>query len=95
MQYLDIIFASIFAILGYFIKDIHSSFKDHKRCSDQQHLQFSEEVGKLKGKVEMVQQQATNDINRIEQLTQLKLDQISKDVSELSKFLHQYINKKP
>jgi hypothetical protein len=57
-------------------------------------LQFSEEVGKLKGKIEMVQQQSTNDISRIEQLTQLKLDQISKDVSKLSKFLHQFINAK-
>lgn len=90
-EYANYILFSLIAIIGYFLRDIHASFKEHKKSSDQEHLRFSEEVGKLKGKIEIVQQQATNDVNRIEQLTQLKLDQISKDVAELSKYLHDYL----
>jgi hypothetical protein len=42
----------------------------------------------------MAQQQAQNDITRIEQLTQLKLEQISKDVLELTKAVHQLLKQR-
>ena len=40
------------------------------------------------------QQQAINDITRIEQMTQLKLDQISKDVSKLTEIINQLVKQK-
>jgi hypothetical protein len=86
---------SLIAVIGYFVRDILNQFKEHKKASDQQHLHFSEEVGRLKGKIEMAQQQAQSDITRIEQLTQLKLEQISKDVLELTRAVQQLLKQKP
>lgn len=42
------------------------------------------EVGKNKGKIELVQQQQINDIKRIEERTQLELATLTKNVSTLS-----------
>lgn len=94
MEYLNYVLFSLIGIIAYFVRDILGQFKEQKKGCDQQHLHFSEEVGKLKGKIEMVQQQATNDITRIEQLTQLKLEQISKDVSDLTKAVQQLITQR-
>ena len=94
MEYLNYILFSLIGVIAYFVRDILTQFKEQKKGCDQQHLHFSEEVGKLKGKIEMVQQQSTNDITRIEQLTQLKLEQISKDVSDLTKAVHQLITQR-
>jgi hypothetical protein len=87
------VLVSCFAIIGYFLRDLHVQFKIHKKDSDSYRIQASEELGKLKGKIEMVQQQSVNDVTRIEQITQLKLDQISKDVSELTKIIHELLNR--
>ena len=95
MEYLNFVLFSLIAIIGYFVRDILNQFKEHKKASDQQHLHFSEEVGRLKGKIEMAQQQAQSDITRIEQLTQLKLEQISKDVLELTRAVQQLLKQKP
>lgn len=94
MQIMDYLMMGFLGIISYFLRDVHAGMKEHKKESELQHLHFSEEVGKLKGKIEMVQQQATNDITRIEQLTQLKLDQISKDVAELTKVIQQLLKSK-
>ena len=94
MAVMDYIVMGVVAIISYFLRDVHASMKEYKKECELQHLHFSEEVGKLKGKIEMVQQQANNDITRIEQVTQLKLDQISKDVSELTKVINQLLKSK-
>lgn len=94
MEYLNYILFSLIGIIAYFVRDILGQFKEHRKETDQCHLHFSEEVGKLKGKIEMVEKQAINDITRIEQLTQLKLEQISKDVSDLTKAVHKLITQK-
>lgn len=94
MDYFNYIIITLVAIISYFLRDLHTQTKDEKIKSDVQRMNFSEEIGKVKGKIEMVQQQATNDITRIEQLTQLKLDQISKDVTELTKIISQLVKQK-
>lgn len=94
MQVMDYIVMGFLGVISYFLRDVHAGMKEHKKESELQHLHFSEEVGKLKGKIEMVQQQANNDITRIEQITQLKLDQISKDVAELTKVIQQLLKAK-
>lgn len=94
MEYLNYILFSLIGIIAYFVRDILMQFKEQKKGCDQQHLHFSEEVGKLKGKIEMVEKQSINDITRIEQLTQLKLEQISKDVSDLTKAVQQLITQR-
>jgi hypothetical protein len=89
----EFIIVGLIGIIGYFLRDIHSNFKEYKRDSEIEQLRQIEELGKLKGKIEMVQQQSANDLKRIEEVTQLKLDQIGKDVSDLSKYLHDYLKR--
>ena len=94
MEVFNWIVCSLLGVIGYFLRDLHSQHKENKKASDIKNLHFSEEIGKLKGKIEMVQQQAVNDITRIEQITQLKLDQISKDVAELTKIITQLVKQR-
>lgn len=94
MEVMQWVLVSLIGIIGYFLRDVHVSFKYHKRKSEEKELRLSEDIGKLKGKIEMVQQQAINDITRIEQITQLKLDQISKDVHKLTDIITKLVEQK-
>lgn len=87
----EFVITSLIFIVSYFLRDIHASFKEYKKNAEIEKLKFIEEHGKLKGTIDMVKIQAMNDIKRIEEMTQLKLDQIGKDVSELKTDLHEYL----
>lgn len=63
----------LFSIIGYFLKVLH---KDIKYTVN--------EVGKNKGRIELVEQQLTSDVKRIEQNTQLELRNLAQNVSRLS-----------
>jgi len=63
----------IFAIIGYFLKMIHSDVRKN-----------TEEQGKLKGKIELVQQENQIKYQALQELTQLEIKNLAKNVSELS-----------
>jgi uncharacterized protein YoxC len=65
--------SSIFAIFGYFLKMIHSDVRKN-----------TEEQGKLKGKIELVQQESQIKYQALQELTQLEIKNLAKNVSELS-----------
>ena len=65
--------SSIFAIFGYFLKMIHSDVRKN-----------TEELGKLKGKIELVQQENQIKYQALQELTQLEIKNLAKNVSELS-----------
>jgi len=63
----------LFSIIGYFLKVLHGDIK------------FAvSESGKNKGRIELVEQQLTSDVKRIEQTTQLELRNLAENVSKLS-----------
>lgn len=63
----------LFGIIGYFLKIVHTDVK------------FSvEECGKNKGRIELVEQQLTSDVKRIEQTTQLELRNLADQVGKLT-----------
>ncbi len=63
----------IFSIIGYFLKVLHGDIK------------FAvSESGKNKGRIELVEQQLTSDVKRIEQTTQLELRNLAENVNKLS-----------
>ena len=63
----------LFSILGYFLKVLHGDIK------------FAvSESGKNKGRMELVKQQLTSDVKRIEQTTQLELRNLAENVNKLS-----------
>ena len=63
----------VFAIFGYFLKMIHSDVRKN-----------TEEQGKLKGKIELVQQENQIKYQALQELTQLEIKKLAKNVSELS-----------
>jgi hypothetical protein len=63
-----------FSIIGFFL---------NRLVGDVRHS--VEEAGKNKGRIELVEQQLTNDTKRIEAMTQLELKVMSQNVSDLSK----------
>jgi len=67
-------------ILGYFLKIIHTDTK-----------KAIEEVGKNKGRIELVEQQLNSDVKRLEQTTQLELRNLAQTVNKLSVSVEQLV----
>lgn len=63
----------LFAIIGFFLKIVHGDIK-----------KAVEEVGKNKGRIELVEQQLTSDVKRIEQNTQIELRNLADQVGKLT-----------
>jgi hypothetical protein len=60
-------------IIGFFLKMVHRDVK-----------LAVEEAGKNKGRIELVEQQLTSDVKRIEQMTQLELRNLADQVGKLT-----------
>jgi hypothetical protein len=60
-------------IIGYFLKIVHSDVRKN-----------TEELGKLKGKIELVEQENRLKYQAIQEQTQLEIKMLAKNVSDLS-----------
>jgi len=69
-------------VVGYFLKTLHS---DLKCCI--------EKVGKLEGKIELVQQEHNLRLEKNEAVTQQKIDRLTDEVTRLTKVLEKAFNK--
>lgn len=63
----------LITIIGFFIARIVSDVKDN-----------TQSIGKLEGEIELVSQRQEQDMQRIEETTQLELRQLTKEVSGLT-----------
>jgi len=72
--------STVLAIFGYFLKIIHSDVRKN-----------TEELGKLKGKIELVQQENQIKYQALQELTQLEIKNLAKNVSELSEAVKLFI----
>jgi hypothetical protein len=72
--------STIFAIFGYFLKMIHSDVR-----------KSTEELGKLKGKIELVQQETQIKYQALQELTQLEIKNLAKNVGELSDAVKMFV----
>lgn len=68
------------SIIGYFLKIVHNDVRKN-----------TEEQGKLKGKIELVEQEARLKYQAIQEQTQLEIKNLAKNVSELSSAVKQLI----
>lgn len=75
-----LILGSIVAIIGYFLKMVHNDVRNN-----------TESLGKLKGKIELVEQEARLKYQAIQEQTQLEIKNLAKSVSELSDAVKQLI----
>jgi hypothetical protein len=69
-------------IIGYFLKIVHNDVRKN-----------TEEQGKLKGKIELVEQENRLKYQAIQEQTQLEIKSLAKSVSELSDAVKQLILK--
>jgi len=74
------IIITLIATIGYFLRILHIDTK-----------KAIEEVGKNKGRIELVEQQLNNDVKRLEQTTQLELRNLADTVNKLSKSVEQLV----
>ena len=79
-----IVFAvsTVFAIIGYFLRMIHMDVR-----------KVVEDQGKLKGKIELVEQESRLKYQAIQEQTQLELKNLAKNVGELADTVRQLITK--
>ncbi len=71
-------------IIGYFLKVIHSDVRKN-----------TEEQGKLKGKIELVEQENRLKYQAIQEQTQLEIKMLAKNVSDLSNAVKELMHKLP
>ena len=74
------IIITLIGTIGYFLRLLHSDTK-----------KAIEEVGKNKGRIELVEQQLNNDVQRLEQTTQLELRNLAQTVNKLSNSVEQLV----
>ena len=67
-------------IFGYFLKIIHGDVRKN-----------TEEQGKLKGKIELVQQETQIKYQALQELTQLEIKNLAKNVGELSDAVKMFV----
>ena len=78
-----LILGSVIAIIGYFLKMVHNDVRSN-----------TEGLGKLKGKIELVEQESRLKYQAIQEQTQLEIKNLAKSVGELSDAVKQLIMNK-
>lgn len=78
-----LILGSVVAIIGYFLKMVHNDVRSN-----------TEGLGKLKGKIELVEQESRLKYQAIQEQTQLEIKNLAKSVGELSDAVKQLIMNK-
>lgn len=85
---------TIITVLGFFLK---SAYNDTRKDIDlliQSAQQQNGELGKLKGKIELVEQEARLKYQAIQEQTQLEIKNLARHVSELSDAVKEFVTKK-
>lgn len=83
--------ATIITVLGFFLRNAYNDTrKDIEILLNGSRL-HAEELGKLKGKIELVEQEARLKYQAIQEQTQLEIKNLAKHVSELSDAVRQFV----
>lgn len=84
---------TVLTIFGFFLRTAYlDARKDIELLISENHKR-TEELGRLKGKIELVQQENQLKYQAIQELTQLEIKNLAKNVSELSDAVKQLILK--
>jgi hypothetical protein len=82
---------TILTIFGFFLRTAYLDARKDIELLMQTDQKRAEELGKLKGKIELVQQSSELKYQAIQELTQLEIKNLAKNVSELSDAVKQLI----
>jgi hypothetical protein len=81
----------IITAFGYFLKSAYNDTRKDIELLFKGAQHHSEELGKLKGKIELVEQEARLKYQAIQEQTQLEIKNLAKHVSELSDAVKQFV----
>lgn len=84
---------TILTIFGFFLRTAYLDARKDIEILMQSDQKRTEELGRLKGKIELVQQENQLKYQAIQELTQLEIKNLAKNVSELSDAVKQLILK--
>ena len=82
---------TILTIFGFFLRTAYIDSRRDIEVLMGNDQRMTEELGKLKGKLDLVQQENQLKYQAIQELTQLEIKNLAKNVSELSDAVKQYI----
>ena len=82
---------TILTIFGFFLRTAYIDSRKDIEVLMGNDQRITEELGKLKGKLDLVQQENQLKYQAIQELTQLEIKNLAKNVSELSDAVKQYI----
>jgi len=82
---------AILTIFGFFLRTAYNDTRKDIELLMQNQTKSSEELGKLKGKIELVQQENQLKYQAIQELTQLEIKNLAKQVGELSDAVKQFV----
>lgn len=85
---------TILALFGFFLRTAYNDTRKDIEILINSQSKSSEEIGKLKGKIELVQQENQLKYQAIQELTQLEIKNLAKHVGELSDAVKALILKK-
>tara|TARA_R110000868_G_scaffold116273_1_gene309766 strand:+ start:2706 stop:3011 length:306 start_codon:yes stop_codon:yes gene_type:complete len=82
---------TVLTIFGFFLRTAYLDSRKDIEVLMGNDQRMTEELGKLKGKLDLVQQENQLKYQAIQELTQLEIKNLAKNVSELSDAVKQYI----
>lgn len=85
---------TILTLFGFFLRTAYNDTRKDIELLMQNDTKASEELGKLKGKIELVQQENQLKYQAIQELTQLEIKNLAKHVGELSDAVKELIVKR-
>lgn len=94
LQVLLWIIALLLGAIGYFLKFIHSEHKNHIKVTDEYKSRTSEEMGRIKGKIELVELESRAKYAQIQETTQIELRNLAQNVGKLTDNVDKLIQSK-
>ena len=84
---------TLLTIFGFFLKNVYTDARRDIDLLFANDNKRAEELGKLKGKIELVEQEARLKYQAIQEQTQLEIKNLAKNVGNLADTVRQLINK--
>lgn len=80
--------------IGYFLKSIHNKHENHIKATDEYKHYTTEELGRLKGKIELVELESRAKYAQIQEVTQIELRNLATSVGKLTDNVDKLIQNK-
>ena len=73
----------VFIVIGYFLKDVFNRFNTLNEKVENSIRKFSEENGKLKGRIELLEQKVPSEITHLENKMELRLSSFEDKITDM------------